>query len=119
MRASRKAYGSNSFFQSYIKFIETMFDHCFYSLINKPTHIINSSATVLDNVWTNIYSYIIKLKILLYFISDPLPLLVVSSWQFISLLFSQHKKLNDRIKTTSEKGMQVTKRIDVKHTQIF
>ena len=44
---------------------------------------------------------------------------VVSSWQFISLLFSQHKKLNDRIKTTSEKGMQVTKRIDVKHTQIF
>ena len=42
-----------------------------------------------------------------------------SSCQFISLLFSQHKKLNDRIKTTSEKGMQVTKRIDVKHTQIF
>ena len=38
---------------------------------------------------------------------------------FISLLFSQHKKLEDRIKTMSEKGMQVTKRIDVKHTQIF
>ena len=48
-----------------------------------------------------------------------LVVVVVSSWQFISLLFSQHKKLNDRIKTTSEKGMQVTKRIDVKHTQIF
>ena len=42
-----------------------------------------------------------------------------SSWQFISLLISQHKKLDDRIKTTTEKGMQVTKRIDVKHTQIF
>ena len=42
-----------------------------------------------------------------------------SSWQFISLLFSQHKKLNNRIKTISKKGMQVTKRIDVKHTQIF
>ena len=42
-----------------------------------------------------------------------------SSCQFISLLFSQHKKLNDKIKITSEKGMQVTKRIDVKHTQIF
>ena len=41
------------------------------------------------------------------------------SWQFISLLFSQHKKLNERIKTTSEKRMQVTKQIDVKHTQIF
>ena len=33
--------------------------------------------------------------------------------------FLNTKKLNDRIKTTSEKGMQVTKRIDVKHTQIF
>ena len=42
-----------------------------------------------------------------------------SSWQFISLLFSQHKKLDDRKKTTSEKGMQVTKRIDVKHSPIF
>ena len=30
-----------------------------------------------------------------------------SSWQFILLLFSQHqKKLNNKIKTTSEKGMQ-------------
>ena len=43
-----------------------------------------------------------------------------SSWHFIALLFSQHKKkLNDKIKITSEKGMQVAKRIDVKHTQIF
>ena len=36
------------------KFIETMFDHCFYSLINKPTRITSFSATVLDHVWTNI-----------------------------------------------------------------
>ena len=47
------------------------------------------------------------------------PRLCQGSWQFISLLFSQHKKLNERIKTTSEKGMQVRKRIDVKHTQVF
>ena len=33
--------------------------------------------------------------------------------------FLSTKKLNDKIKTTSEKGMQVTKRIDIKHTQIF
>ena len=32
------------------KFIETMFDHCFYSLINKPARIASSSATVLDQV---------------------------------------------------------------------
>ena len=36
------------------KFIETMFDHCFYSMINKPTRITSSSATVLVHVWTNI-----------------------------------------------------------------
>ena len=57
------------------KFIETMFDHCFYSLINKPTRITSSSATVLDHVWTNIYSYVIKAKILLHPISDHLPLI--------------------------------------------
>ena len=28
-----------------------------------------------------------------------------SSWQFISLLYSQHKKLDDKIKTMSEKGI--------------
>ena len=57
------------------KFIDTMFDHCFYSMVNKPTRITNSSATVLDRVWTNIYSYIIKAKILLHPISDHLPLI--------------------------------------------
>ena len=57
------------------KFIETMFDHCFYSMINKPTRITSSSATVLDHVWTNIYSYVIKAKIPLHPISDHLPLI--------------------------------------------
>ena len=41
-----------------------------------------------------------------------------SIWQFILLVFSQHKKIDNRIKTT-EKGMQVTKQIDAKHTHIF
>ena len=31
------------------KFVETMFDHCFYSLTNKSTRITSSSATVLDH----------------------------------------------------------------------
>ena len=60
------------------KIIETMFDDCFYSLINKPTRITNSSATVLDHVWTNIYSQVIKAKILLHPISDHLPLFAIS-----------------------------------------
>ena len=44
------------------KFIETMFNHCFYSIINKPTRITSSSAIVLDHVWTSMYSYVIKQK---------------------------------------------------------
>ena len=56
------------------KFIETMFDHCFYSLINKLTRITSSRATVLHHVWTNIYSHVIKTKILLRPISYHLPL---------------------------------------------
>ena len=70
------------------KFIETMFDHCFYSMINKPTRITSSNATVLDHVWINIlesymaketrlllFTYVIKAKILLHPISDHLPLI--------------------------------------------
>ena len=56
------------------KLIETMLDHCFYSLINKPIRITSSSATILDHVWTNIYSQVITAKILLHPISDRLPL---------------------------------------------
>ena len=48
-----------------------------------------------------------------------LTVIVSSSWQFISLLFSQHRKIDRLIKTTSEKGMQATKRITDKHTQIL
>ena len=55
------------------KFNETMFDHGFYSSINKPTRITSSNATVLDHVWTNIY-YVIKAKIVLLPISHHLPL---------------------------------------------
>ena len=57
------------------RFSETMFDYCYYSLINKPTRTTSSSETVLDHVWTNIYLCLIKAKILLHLISDHLPLL--------------------------------------------
>ena len=70
------------------KFIETMFDHCFYSLIYKPTRITSSSATVLDHVWTSIYSHIIKAKILLHLISEHLPL-------FTCFEAYQHKSIHN------------------------
>ena len=62
---------------------------------------------------------VLTVYIYIFFEKFVFNLVVVSSWQFISFLISQHKKLDDRIKTTGEKGMQVTKQIDVKHTQVF
>ena len=70
------------------KFIKTMFDHCFYSLISKPTRITSSSATVLDHVWINIYSHVIKTKILLHPICDHLPL-------FTCFEAYQHKSIHN------------------------
>ena len=39
-----------------MKFIDLLFDNSFYSLINKPTHFTNSSATILDQIWNNFLS---------------------------------------------------------------
>ena len=47
-------------------------DNSFYSLIKKPTRIIDTSATILDPVWTNLYSENIKTEVLLHPISDYL-----------------------------------------------
>ena len=48
---------------------------CSYSLINKPTRITDTSATILDHVWTNLYSENIKTGVLLHPISDHLPII--------------------------------------------
>ena len=65
-----------------------MFDQCFYSLINKPTRVTSSSATILDHVWTNIYSHVIKAKILLHIVSDRMPL-------FTCFKTYQHKRIHN------------------------
>ena len=36
-------------------FSDLMFDNSFFSHINKPTRITNSSATCIDHIWSNIY----------------------------------------------------------------
>ena len=32
-----------------------LFDSCFYSLVNKPIRTTNTSATLLDHIWTNLF----------------------------------------------------------------
>ena len=59
---------------------DLMFEHSFYSLINRPTRITTSSATCLDHIWTNIYQNDYKSLILCDLIADHLPTMIVSSW---------------------------------------
>ena len=79
------------------KFIETMFDHCLYSLINEPTR---TTATVLDHVWTNRYSHVIKAKILLHPISDHLPLHVLKHTSIKVFTIQRSESLTQKISTT-------------------
>ena len=40
-------------------FVDTMYDHSFYPIINKPTRITRNSSTCIDHIWTNIHDKII------------------------------------------------------------
>ena len=51
-------------------FVELMSDNSLFSLINKPTHITATSATVLDNIWTNSYSNFIQTAVITHPVSD-------------------------------------------------
>ena len=52
-----------------------MSDNSFYSLINKLTRITDTSATILDHVWTNLYSENVKTGVFLHPISHYLSVL--------------------------------------------
>ena len=54
-------------------FVDTMYDHSFYPIINKPTRITQNSSTCIDHIWTNIHDKIIKSAIITHKIADHLP----------------------------------------------
>ena len=56
--------------------MDIMSDNSFYSLINKPTCITDTTATILDHMWTNLYFKNIKTGVLFHPISDHLPVLI-------------------------------------------
>ena len=58
------------------KFTKIMCENCYSTLINKPTRITDSSASVLDHMKTNIYDESIKSGIITSPISDHLPVLM-------------------------------------------
>ena len=60
-------------------FTETMFENSFFPVINHPTRITDTSATVLDHIWTNISNHAIKSGIITSPISDHLPVLACTN----------------------------------------
>ena len=54
-------------------FTELMLEKSYFSVINLHSHISDSNASVLDHIWTNLYSNQIKSGIILHSISDHLP----------------------------------------------
>ena len=76
-------------------FTEVMLDHNFCSLINRPTRITDTGATVLDQIWTNSYSDHIKSGVILHFISDHLPLVMSAAKSRVISLNSLTRNLND------------------------
>ena len=53
--------------------VDTFFENGFYPLINIPTRITDTTATVLDHLWTNIVETPIKSAVLVDQIADHLP----------------------------------------------
>ena len=54
-------------------FTELMQEKLYFSVIYLPSRISDSNSTVLDHIWTNLYSNQIKSGIILHSISDHLP----------------------------------------------
>ena len=55
-------------------FIHNMFANAFYPTIIKPTRVTKQTATLIDNIVTNIHEYSIKSGILYNNISDHFPI---------------------------------------------
>jgi hypothetical protein len=58
------------------EFVDSLFSHMFYPLINRPTRITAHSATLIDNIFTNNLSPQLFSGIILNDLSDHLPVFV-------------------------------------------
>ena len=58
------------------EFVDSLYSHMFYPLINRPTRITAHSATLIDNILTNNLSSQLSSGIILNDLSDHLPVFV-------------------------------------------
>ena len=88
-------------------FIHNMFTHTFCPTISKPTRITNYSATLIDNIITNIHEYPIKSGILYNDISDHFPVFNIYKldWQNTKKyksIFKRNTNLKNMTKLNTE-----------------
>ena len=73
-------------------FIEMMLEGHYFPVINKPTRITDTSATVLDHIWTNLHHQHIKLGVILNPLSDHLPVYMCFNLNKQNLYRPQQKR---------------------------
>ena len=60
-------------------FINTFHSNNMFNLINKPTRVMNNSATIIDHIWTNNYKKVILNGIIYSSITDHFPVFSIFS----------------------------------------
>ena len=72
-----------------VDFVHNMFANMFYPTISIPTRIVQQSATLIDNIITNIHEYPINSGILYDDISDHFPI-----FNFYNIGLTNYLKIN-------------------------
>ena len=60
------------------QFVDEMFSESFYSLINHPTRITDSTNSILDHIWTNVTDKQIISGVMIHKIADHLPVFQIT-----------------------------------------
>ena len=74
-------------------FIEMMLEGLYFPVINKPTRITDTSATVLDHIWTNLHHQDIKSEVIFNPLFDRLPVYMCFNLNKQNLYRPQQKDL--------------------------
>ena len=69
-----------------------MLENHYFPVINKPTRITDTSATVIDHIWTNLHFYPIKSGVILNPLSDHLPVYMCVNLSKYDLSKPQQKR---------------------------
>ena len=84
-----------------IHFLDLLLTNGFFPLINKPTRITTDSATLIDNIFTNIHDARLKSGIWVVDISDHLPIFAIRPTKVVN----HHAKLKITKRSLTEENL--------------